>query len=91
MSKPFFRVAVETNNHTGEVMAVYFQLRKGKSALVKEYADGNVFADYDKKGELLGLEMLAPCKVSVLNKIATQEPARQFIKKSIPAGMLVTA
>ena len=61
-----FRVSVETRNQTGEVLAVYFQVRKGKTKLTKEHAGGNVFADYDKRGKLLGIEMLAPCRASVL-------------------------
>ena len=86
-----FRVEVETHSETGRVVAVYFQFRRGKSATVKEYEGGNVFADYDRKGELLGIEMLAPCKVSVLNKIAVVEPAKRFIKSVIPPAMLVKA
>jgi hypothetical protein len=58
---------------------------------VKEYDGGSVFADYDRQGELLGIEMLAPCKVSVLDKIAGQEPAKRFIKGAIPRAMLVKA
>ena len=53
-----FRVNVETNVRTGEVIAVYFQVRKGKVATTKEYADGNAFADYDRQGRLLGLNCL---------------------------------
>ncbi len=52
-----FRTNVEINERTGEVMAVYFQIRKGKVARVKEYAAGNVFGDYDRKGTLLGIEL----------------------------------
>jgi uncharacterized protein YuzE len=86
-----FHVTVETNNRTGDVMAVYFQVRKGKVKSTKEYADGNAFGDYDKNGKLLGIEMLAPCRTSVLDSIAKQKPAKQFVRKSIPRSMLVPA
>jgi hypothetical protein len=86
-----FRMSIENDNKTGAVLAVYFQIRKGDSAKVVEYADGGVFADYNRKGELLGIEMLAPCKASVLNKIAVQEPERRFVKANVPVGMLVTS
>ena len=56
-----FRVNIETGDQTGKVLAVYFQIRTGKTKVTKEYADGSVFADDDKNGELLGIEMLAPC------------------------------
>ena len=86
-----FRVSVETNNETGQVMAVYFQVRKGKTKTTKEHAGGNVFADYDKHGRLLGLEMLAPCRASVLDNIARQAPAKRFIRGAIPQGMVAAS
>jgi uncharacterized protein YuzE len=84
-----FRVSVETRDQTGEMMAVYLQIRKGKTKTTKEYADGNVFADYDKHGQLLGIEMLAPCRASVLDKIAKAGPEKRFIRGAVPRGMLV--
>lgn len=84
-----FRISVETQDQTGKVMAVYFQVRKGKVKVTKEYANGNAFGDYDKHGRLLGIEMLAPCSPSVLDNIAKQKPAKQFVRNTIPRGMLV--
>ena len=86
-----FRINVETNDLTGEVLAVYFQVRKGKSATVKEYAQGNVFADYDRRGRLLGIEVLAPCEARVLDRIARHAPEKRFVRSSVPVGMLVRA
>jgi uncharacterized protein YuzE len=83
-----FHVSVETRDDTGEVLAVYFQVRKGKPKTTKEHADGAVFTDYDQHGRLLGLEMLAPCRVSVLDNIARQASAKRFIRRAIPRGML---
>lgn len=84
-----FRLSVETEDETGRVMAVYFQIRKGRSAIVKEFADGAAFADFDRKNRLLGIELLAPCKVEVLERIARQPRAKRFVRNSVPAGMLV--
>jgi len=86
-----FYVSVETHDQTGEVMAVYFQIRKGKTKTTREYADGGVFADYDKRGDLLGIEMLAPCRASILDRITRGAPERRFVRDAIPRGMLVTA
>ncbi len=72
-------------------MAVYFQLREGKVKVTKEYADGNAFGDYDKHGRLLGIEMLAPCCAAVLDRIAKHKPAKQFVRNTIPRGMLAHA
>jgi uncharacterized protein YuzE len=87
--KFYFRVSVETCNETGDVLAVYFQVRKGKTKVTKERAGGNVFADYDKHGKLLGFEMLAPCRASVLENIAQQASAKRFVRSAVPNGMLV--
>ncbi len=86
-----FAISVETNNRTGEVMAVYFQIRAGTSHEVKEHEEGNVFADYDRRGRLLGIEMLGPCRGRVLDRIAGEAPVKRFVKKGIPRGMLVSA
>ena len=86
-----FTHSVETHDQTGKIMAVYLGLREGKSAKTVEYANGKVFADYDRAGKLLGVEILAPCEVQLLLKIATTAKERTFLKSHIPAGMLVAA
>ena len=90
-SKFSFRVSVETHDQTGAVIAAYFQIRKGKTKVTKEYADGDAFADYDKHGQLLGIELLAPCRTSVLDRIAKQAPTKRFLRGAVPCGMLVNA
>ncbi len=91
-SKPFsFRVNIEAENGTGRLLSVYVQVRDGKSASVREYANGNVFADYDKQGNLLGIELLAPCDPKVIERIAKQQSAKRFVRNAVPRGMLVPA
>jgi uncharacterized protein YuzE len=91
INKFSFRVSIETNDQTGKVVAVYFQVRKGKTKVTKEYANGDAFADYDRRGNLLGIELLAPCRASVLDKIAQQTSTKRFVRGAVPQGMLVTA
>jgi len=86
-----FRVTIETENATGAVLAAYFQVREGKSARVREYAGGSVFADYDKQGRLIGIEMLGPCSPQVIDEIAQQERTKKFVRNNAPRDMLVTA
>ena len=87
-----FKVSVETNNHTGEILAVYFQVRKGKAVEVQEFENGNAFANYGRKGELLGIELLAPCKLKVLDQIMKTEPQpRMFVRNAMPRKMLARA
>lgn len=81
MSKSF-SVRVQAHPRTGHPVAAYFHIRDGKAAEVRELADGAVFANYDRKGELLGVELLAPCKMSVLRKVSSDapEPIRDAVK-----------
>lgn len=89
-----FEVSVETEESTGEVVCVYFQIRKGKSHLTQEYADGAAFADYNRQGELIGIEILAPCSVSVVDQLAANESAelrkmtKRFLRDSGPRKMI---
>jgi len=46
-----FSMSVET--HTGEPLAAYFRVRRGKVARTREFKDGILYADYNSKGELL--------------------------------------
>lgn len=90
MNKHEFGVSVEVDNETGEILAVYFQVRRGRSARTQEYGEGTVFVDYNGSGELLGVEMLAPCEINVLEQITTDEPeARQFVRRSAPREMVI--
>lgn len=85
-----FQVSFEVNNETGEVLAAHFKIRKGFSAETREFASGAVFADYNKEGLLLGVEMLAPCRASILDKIASPEPqVKKFLKGSLPPKLVL--
>jgi hypothetical protein len=87
MNKPSFSINILTNEQTGDLMAVYFQIRKGKAAEVREFAEGAAFANYAKNGELLGIELLGPCRLAVLDKIAKESHVKRFIRKGIPRQM----
>jgi len=85
-----FDVSIEVDHQTGEVQAAYFRVRKGKTAETREFENGNLFADYDNAGNLLGVEMLAPCKVSVFDRISAPEPhVKKFLKRSAPRDMVL--
>jgi uncharacterized protein YuzE len=79
-------IDVEIAESTGEVVAVYFYIRAGNSVETIEFAAGQALADYDRNGNLLGIELLGPCKVTILDKISRQEPGpiRRFLRNSIP-------
>lgn len=79
-----FAISIETDERTGDVMAVYLKFRNGKAARSEELVEGSAFANYDAKGELIGVELLAPCEVDVLTRLSKQPPVRKFIKRTLP-------
>jgi len=97
MSAPTFNVIQEVDKATGDILAVYFQIRLGKAKTVKEVREGVAFANYDYLGRLLGVELLAPCSVTVLARLANDEPLKHknrikdFFKKSIPKSLAIPA
>ena len=82
-------ICIETVDQTGEILSVYFTVRKGKTKVTKELVDGLVFTDYDKDGKLLGIEMLGPVQIGFIEKLPRNNRVRNFVKESIPRGMLV--
>jgi uncharacterized protein YuzE len=94
MTRFFFQCVITTDDATGELLAVYFHIRKGKVHETHEFARGNVFADYDKRGLLLGIEMLGPCNVSIVDKLARNESAdirrrtKRFMRDNGPRKMV---
>lgn len=85
-----FHVAVTTDKKTGELLAVYFQVRRGHAAKVREYENGNAFANFNEDGELLGIEMIGPCSVQVMDKIAKKDrDVKRFIRSNAPRRMLL--
>lgn len=86
-----FSVSVEAETGTGRLLSAYLRVREGRSVAVREYADGNVFADFDKDGNLLGIEVLGPCDAKTIERIAKRAAVKNFVRSAMPAGMLVTA
>ena len=89
-----FGLTTTIDDETGDVLSVYFQIRKGKVHETREFADGAAFADYNSYGELLGIELLGPCQVSVVDQLAANEPlvmrqrTKKFMKTAGPRQMV---
>jgi hypothetical protein len=88
-----FRVRVEVDHESGKTLAVYLQIRQGKAHRVKELAEGNAFANFDREGRLLGVELLAPCNLAVFDSATVKESVevKQFISGKIPREMALGA
>ncbi|HTU21180.1 MAG TPA: DUF2283 domain-containing protein [Gemmataceae bacterium] len=93
MGKPLFRTTVSVDEQTGRVQAVYFYVREGQAVETREIIEGRAMADYDAGGHLLGVELLAPCAVRVLDSIAEQEPepVKKFLRGAVPMEMVAAA
>jgi hypothetical protein len=91
MNKPEFRLEASFDDRTGRTVAVYLRVRTGKVKETREIKEGIVYADYDAQDALLGVELLGPCEIAVLDGIAVNEPepVRDFLKTSPPCGMLL--
>ena len=92
-----FGVSLTIDERSGELQAAYFRIRKGEGADTGGFGGGHAFADYSKSGELLGIELIGPCNIRVLNQITQDEPAdvrfqaRRFLKENAPRGILAVS
>jgi uncharacterized protein YuzE len=90
MASPKFRLEVSYHEMTGDPVAAYLRVREGKVAETKEISTGVAFADYGADGCLLGIELLAPCRVEVLARVSEKEPepVRQFLQCGVRKEMI---
>ena len=91
MSDPRYSFSTSVDERTGRVMAVYFKLRQGEVDETREVVEGKAFADYAADGSLLGVELLGPCDIAVLDALAEEEPesVRRFFRRVSPREMVL--
>jgi hypothetical protein len=91
MTEPTFKLEASFDEKTGRPVAVYLRVRRGEVAQTKEVKEGVASADYDAHGTLLGIELLSPCEVAVLDGIAAREPepVRRFLRGSPPRELVL--
>ncbi len=90
MTDSKFRLEISYDETSGNPVAAYVRIREGKVSRTTELSAGVAFADYAADGLLLGVELLAPCGVEVLEGIseAETEPVRQFLRRGIRKEMI---
>jgi Protein of unknown function (DUF2283) len=69
MKNTEFRLEISFNETAGGPVPAYLRVREGSVAESTEISPGVAFADYDADGFLLGVELLAPCRLEVLDRI----------------------
>jgi hypothetical protein len=84
------QLEVSVDQTTGSIRTATIRVRNGAVHQRREIAEGRVFADYSAAGELLGISLLAPCGIGVLDRIADQEPdhVRRFLRGCPPRELV---
>jgi len=84
------KLDISVDETTGVIRAAYLRIRDGAVEDTREVAEGRAFADYDNEGFLLGIELLAPCELSVLDRISQEEPepVRRFLRGGAPRELV---
>ncbi len=78
----------------GKLLAGYIHLRKSKAARTKVVVEDTVMADYDSRGNLIGIEILGPVQIKILARLvdSTDRAAfRRFAKASLPKDLCEAA
>lgn len=90
MTNPKFRLEVSYSETTGDPVAAYLRIREGKVVETREIREGIAFADYGAEGFLVGIELLAPCPLEVLDRLSEKEPesVRQFLRAGVRKEMI---
>jgi len=71
----------------GRLEAVYIRLQEGKVARTREIIEDVLLADYDGRKRLMGIEVLAPVRISDLTTLVDRprrRPFRRFIQRTAP-------
>lgn len=90
-----FELSVNSRSD-GTLESAYIQLSKAKTVRTEELIESVLIVDYGRSGVLVGIEILAPVKISQVQKIAKhlevsrRKAFRKFVKSSAPPA-LVTA
>lgn len=91
VAAPAFEVSISGRND-GSIEAVYIAFTATKVARTKEVNGDALLADFDSGGQLVGLEILAPVKLSELTKQVDptlRKPFRHFLEHSLPSELLI--
>ncbi len=84
-----FNIQVERRPESNQALAVYLRLREGQVAKTVEVCEDECYADEDANGRLLGIEMLAPGKLTLFvsdlegRYIASQPDIELLLKEAM--------
>lgn len=75
----------------GTLEAAYIRLRRAPVARTEEVLEDGLLADYDRQGNLVGIEILSPVKLSSIVRLVDEdrrEPFRRFVRRAAPEEFL---
>lgn len=85
-----FEVSV-SGRSDGTLEAMYIRLRQGTVARTEEIEEDVLLCDFDRRGNLLGIEILAPVKLRNLTKLVSppvRTPFRRFVGQAVPEELI---
>jgi uncharacterized protein YuzE len=95
MNRPVTGIEVSVSaRDDGTLEAVYVTFRTGEVAETREIDGDVLLADYDAQGRLLGVELLAPVRLSdIVTLLPTTRQTRvhNFLRQRAPREFLATA
>ncbi|MCH7592250.1 MAG: DUF2283 domain-containing protein [Planctomycetes bacterium] len=86
-----FEMSISARND-GTVEAVYILVRGNKVARTKEIIEDILLADYDSRGQLVGIEILAPVRIQRITPLVEQprrRPFSKFVRERAPADLVL--
>lgn len=89
--QPGFKLSISASAE-GALQAVYIRLRTNKIARTREIVEDIVMADYDGRGQLVGIEILAPVSLKVICRLVDQprrRPFRRFVREQAPGDLVL--
>jgi uncharacterized protein YuzE len=91
MLKSQFRLEISFDGTSGDPVAAYLRVREGEVLETREISEGVAFADYGAAGTLLGIELLAPCSVEILDRLSEPAPGpvREFLRRGVRKEMIL--
>lgn len=78
----------------GKLVAGYIHLRKAKTTRTKVIVEDTVLADYDSRGNLVGIEILGPVRIKLLARLvdsSQRDAFRRFARASLPPALCEAA
>ena len=86
-----FEMSISARND-GAIEAVYILVRDDKAKRTKEIIEDILLADYSSRGQLVGIEILAPVKLAKITPLVEERrrrPFRRFLKEQAPDQLIL--